>query len=33
VESKVYRKPMSEIISDKYKKSRKRLYADTPVAE
>ena len=29
VESKVYQKPMSEIIRDKYKKSRKRVYADT----
>ena len=27
VESKVYRKPMSEIISEKYRKAKKRLYA------
>jgi hypothetical protein len=26
VESKVYEKPMSQIIHDKYKKSKKRLY-------
>ena len=29
-ESKVYQKPMSEIIHEKYKLSRKRVYAETP---
>ena len=33
VESKVYGKPMSEVIHDKYLKSRKRRYAAEPGAE
>jgi len=32
IESKVYQKPMSEIIQEKYKQSRKRIYHDQAVA-